>query len=72
MIIIDIDCIDFTPIFTDGCQDIDGIMCRGNKFAKIATKLFLGADLSTYEKEMMENARDFCISESVKDEIRFK
>lgn len=67
MIIIDLEGIDFSPLLREGCE-----FYKANIYIKIATKLFVGADLTDMEYRIMEEARDFCIAESVKNEITFK
>lgn len=72
MIIIDLDTVDFTPLLREGDEEIEMLRLRANKFIRAALKLYLHGDISFSEIEMLESARDFCISEVMKDEIRFK
>ena len=72
MIIIDLDTVDFTPLLREGEEEVEMLKLRANKFVKIALKLYMGCPVSGSEIEQLQTARDFCISEVMKDEIRFK
>lgn len=72
MITIDIDEVDLTPLITEGIFELESLIPRGSCYARIAIKLFLNISLKPHEIEIMNSLRDYCISESVKDEIKFK
>lgn len=72
MIYIDLDEIDFVPLLMEGFMDLEPSVSMGAKFAKIASKLYLGCDLTIYETQLMNGVRDYCIREAAKNEIRFR